>query len=93
MVACVLDQGWTIEANAERFQVDAKTVRQWRDRYLAEGDAGLSIGRVDRSRHRTRHRRSVCDASSSCANSADGVRLTSVTKSAVRARPSTHFDL
>ena len=36
---------WTIEATAERFQVDAKTVRKWRDRYLAEGDAGL----LDRS--------------------------------------------
>jgi transposase InsO family protein len=41
MVACVLDDGWTIEATAERFQIDAKTVRKWRDRYLAEGDAGL----------------------------------------------------
>ena len=41
MVACVLEQRWTIEATAERFQVDAKTVRKWRDRFLAEGDAGL----------------------------------------------------
>ena len=41
MVDCVLEQGWTIEATAERFQVDAKTVRKWRDRFLAEGDAGL----------------------------------------------------
>lgn len=41
MVACVLDRGWTIEATAERFQVDAKTVRKWRDRFVAEGDAGL----------------------------------------------------
>jgi transposase InsO family protein len=41
MVMCVLDDGWTIEATAERFQVDAKTVRKWRDRYVAEGDAGL----------------------------------------------------
>lgn len=41
MVACVLEKGWTIEAAAERFQVDAKTVRKWRDRFLAEGDAGL----------------------------------------------------
>src|SRR5215207_1548926 len=41
MVACVIEQRWTIEATAERFQVDAKTVRKWRDRYLAEGDAGL----------------------------------------------------
>jgi transposase InsO family protein len=45
MVACVIEQGWTIEATAERFQIDAKTVRKWRDRFLAEGQAGL----VDRS--------------------------------------------
>ena len=45
MVDCVLERGWTIEATAERFQVDAKTVRKWRDRFLAEGEAGL----VDRS--------------------------------------------
>jgi transposase InsO family protein len=45
MVGCVLDRGWTIEAAAERFQVDAKTVRKWRDRFLVEGAAGL----VDRS--------------------------------------------
>ena len=45
MVACVLDQGWTIEATAERFQVDAKTVRKWRDRFVAEGADGL----MDRS--------------------------------------------
>lgn len=41
MVRCVLDQRWTIEATAERFQVDAKTVRKWRDRYLSEGRSGL----------------------------------------------------
>jgi transposase InsO family protein len=45
MVACVVDHGWTIEATADRFQVDAKTVRKWRDRYLSEGAAGL----LDRS--------------------------------------------
>ncbi|MGH9024851.1 MAG: IS481 family transposase [Acidimicrobiia bacterium] len=45
MVRCVLGKGWTIEATAERFQVDAKTVRKWRDRFVAEGEAGL----VDRS--------------------------------------------
>jgi transposase InsO family protein len=45
MVACVIECGWTIEATAERFQVDAKTVRKWRDRYLAEGETGL----LDRS--------------------------------------------
>lgn len=41
MVACVLDRGWTIEQTAERFQVDAKTVRKWRDRFVTDGDAGL----------------------------------------------------
>ncbi len=41
MVACVLDRGWSVEATADRFQVDAKTVRKWRDRYLAEGRDGL----------------------------------------------------
>ena len=45
MVACLLDDGWTIEATADRFQVDAKTVRKWRDRFLTEGATGL----VDRS--------------------------------------------
>ena len=41
MVACVVEHGWTVEATAERFQVDAKTVRKWRDRFLAEGIDGL----------------------------------------------------
>lgn len=41
MVSVVVDDGWTIEATAERFQVDAKTVRKWRDRFLAEGQSGL----------------------------------------------------
>jgi transposase-like protein len=39
MVECVLDHGWTIEMTAERFQVDAKTDRKWRDRFLAAHDA------------------------------------------------------
>jgi transposase InsO family protein len=41
MVGCVLEQGWTVEMTAERFQVDAKTVRKWRDRFVAEGEPGL----------------------------------------------------
>ena len=45
MVRCVVEQKWTIEATAERFQVDAKTVRKWRDRHLVEGPEGL----LDRS--------------------------------------------
>lgn len=50
MVACVVELRWTIEATAERFQVDAKTVRKWRDRFLAEGESGL----LDRSSRPTR---------------------------------------
>jgi len=42
MVACVVEQGWSVAAAAERFQVDPKTVRKRRDRYRAEGRAGLS---------------------------------------------------
>src|SRR4051794_8533019 len=58
MVACVLEAGWTIEATADRSQVDAKTVRKWRDRYLAEGAAGLAdrSSRPHRSPNRTRAR-------------------------------------
>jgi transposase InsO family protein len=41
MVRCVVDGGWSVTATAERFQVDAKTVRKWRDRWLADGHAGL----------------------------------------------------
>ena len=55
MVACVLENGWTIEATAERFQVDAKTVRKWRDRFIGEGEAGLEdrSSRPHRSPNRT----------------------------------------
>jgi transposase InsO family protein len=55
MVACVLERGWTVEATGERFQVDAKTVRKWRDRFLAEGEAGLGdrSSRPKRSPNRT----------------------------------------
>jgi transposase InsO family protein len=55
MVACVIERGWTIEATAERFQVDAKTVRKWRDRFVAEGETGLldRSSRPHRSPNRT----------------------------------------
>jgi transposase len=58
MVRAVLIDGWTIEATAERFQVDAKTVRKWRDRYRAEGEPGLQdrSSRPHRSPNRTRAR-------------------------------------
>ena len=64
MVACVLEDGWTVTATAERFQVDAKTVRKWRDRFLAAGFEGLfdRSSRPHRSPYRTRRqiRRRVC---------------------------------
>jgi len=41
MVRLLIDDGWTIEAAADKFQVDAKTVTKWRDRFLTEGEAGL----------------------------------------------------
>jgi len=50
MVSCVLDQGWTIEATAARFQIDAKTVTKWRDRFIADGDEGL-LDRSSRPKH------------------------------------------
>ena len=55
MVDCLLVEGWSVEATAGRFQVDAKTVRKWRDRFLAEGDAGLldRSSRPHRSPNRT----------------------------------------
>jgi transposase InsO family protein len=45
MVDCVVVRGWTVTATAQRFQVDPKTVRKWRDRFLSEGSSGL----LDRS--------------------------------------------
>ena len=56
MVSCVVDDGWSVEATAERFQVDAKTVRKWRDRFLAEGVGGLldRSSRPHRSPNQTR---------------------------------------
>jgi transposase InsO family protein len=55
MVDCVLVDRWTVEATAERFQIDPKTVRKWRDRFLAEGPAGLAdrSSRPHRSPNRT----------------------------------------
>lgn len=55
MVDCVLVKGWTVTATAERFQVDAKTVRKWRDRFITDGEAGLEdrSSRPHRSPNRT----------------------------------------
>jgi len=60
MVECVVERKWTVTATAERFQVDAKTVRKWRDRFLTEGESGLRdwSSRPRRSPNRTpRHLR------------------------------------
>lgn len=58
MVACIVDQGWTLTVRAERFQVDAKTVRKWRDQFLTEGVAGLEdrSSRQHQSPNRTSRR-------------------------------------
>ncbi len=55
MVDCVLQRRWTIEMTVERFQVDAKTVRKWSDRFIAEGAGGLldRSSRPHRSPNRT----------------------------------------
>lgn len=45
-----LASGWTAQAVAAAHGVTAKTVRKWRDRYAAEGQAGLA-DRPSRPRH------------------------------------------
>lgn len=66
MVHLVLERGWAVEVTAERFQVDVKTVRKWRDRFLEEGELGL----CDRS---SRPRRSPNRTPRSCRR--DVIRL------------------
>jgi transposase-like protein len=58
MVGCVVEAGWSVAATAERFQVDPKTVRKWRDRFLVGGEAGLRdrSSRPRRSPNRTPQR-------------------------------------
>ena len=55
MVGCVLEKGWSVESTADRFQVDAKTVRKWVARFRAEGGEGLQdrSSRPHRSPNRT----------------------------------------
>jgi transposase-like protein len=45
MVLRVLEQGWSLAEAAAAAGVSDRTCRKWRDRYLAEGEAGL----LDRS--------------------------------------------
>ena len=52
MVECVVDRGWSVSATAERFQVDAKAVRKWRDRFVVEGQ---THGAARRGRRSSRH--------------------------------------
>jgi transposase InsO family protein len=59
MVDCLLKKGWSVEATAERFQVDAKTVRKWRKRFVEEGPAGLQ-DRTSRPRHSPNRTSKVC---------------------------------
>jgi transposase len=58
MIDCVFERGWTIAATVTRFQVDAKTVREWRGRSLTEGVDGLvdRTSRPHRSPNRTPRR-------------------------------------
>ena len=63
MVRKRLDERWSVEQCAEKFQVDAKTVRKWVDRYEQQGEAGLCdrSSRPRRSPNRTpRHKRRQC---------------------------------
>ena len=73
MVACVLRHGWTIEQIAERLQVDPKTAREWRNRYLTKGDTGLRdrSGRPHHSPNQTprAQRRRVITDNGSCRRS------------------------
>ena len=81
MVACVVEDGWSVEAAAERFQIDAKTVRKWRDRFLAEGVDGLLDRTIAHTGPRTRPGRRCSDALSSSVGDIAGALGTSVTSS------------
>jgi transposase-like protein len=39
-----LRAGWSVASIADTLGVTAKTVRKWRDRFAAEGTAGLASG-------------------------------------------------
>ena len=57
MVDVVIVEGWGVAATAERFQVDPKTVRKWRDRFVAEGPGGWWTAPVARTGRRGAVRR------------------------------------
>jgi len=49
-----LSEGWAVSAVAAAMGVDPKTVRKWRDRFVAEGAAGLADGSSRPQRSPTR---------------------------------------
>jgi transposase-like protein len=88
MVACVLEQRWSIEMTADRFQVDAKTVRKWRDRFLAEATPGSRTARAGPVGRRTGRRDGSERRCCTCVGPAVGVPSTSPMSSAWRRRQS-----
>jgi transposase-like protein len=91
MVMTVLEDHWSVEAAAERFQVDAKTVRKWRDRFVKEGTDGL----YDRSSRPKSCPWATSDEaarrSSSCEPGTAGGQRTSPTRRASRPRRCSGF--
>ena len=74
MVGWFLDKGWTVTATAQRFQIDAKTVRKWRNRYLTDGVPASGIGRLGRTAHPTVPPMCYADGCWGCVVSAAGER-------------------
>jgi hypothetical protein len=52
-VACAIGKGWSIEATAERFQVDAQTVRKWVARVCPESESGVTTNASKANASRT----------------------------------------
>ncbi len=76
MVSCVLDRRWTIEATAERFQVDAQTVRKWRDRLSPKAMVVCWTGQAVRVDHPTEARVGIVAVTCSCGTTSPLVRGT-----------------
>jgi transposase InsO family protein len=59
LAQCVVDQGWTLQRAAERFQVSTTTASRWAGRYRAQGLAGMAdrSSRPHHSPNRTPTRR------------------------------------
>jgi hypothetical protein len=63
MVACVIEEGSSIEAIARRFQVGAKTLRKWRDRFSLQVPTDCGAVPAGHDGHRTRPAERCSDAS------------------------------